>query len=350
MSARRTTCTILYNLVGEDEFERLRAVDPATLPFRPVYPIHVKTAREEYEAIASALRSEGFAVELYNIQDNLARLERFLLCDVPDAVFNLVEIFDGDARLEAAVTGYLDLCGVPYTGSGPFALALCQRKALTKHILLQQRIRTPRFKLLRTPRVAPRHGLRYPLIVKPAREDASLGVEADSVVYDFAGLRERAAVLYERFRQPILMEEFIAGRELHVAVLGNDPPVVLPLLEYDFSELPEDHPPIITYAVKWNPLDLSYHKVHALCPADLDPRIADDVRRLALRAYAATYCRDYARIDVRVSEDGRPYVLEVNPNPDLTEGVSFMDSAEKAGLTFSQTLRRIVELALARRI
>jgi D-alanine-D-alanine ligase len=348
MSAQKTSCIVLYNLVGEDEFERLRAVDPATLPFKPVYPIHVKTAREEYEAIVGALRSEGFDADLLNIGDDLAKLQRFLLRDAPHAIFNLVEIFDGDPRLEAGITGFLDLCGIPYTGSGPFTLSLCQRKALAKHFLLQHRIRTPRFKLLRTPKLTARHGLRYPIILKPAQEDASLGVEADSVVHDPEQLPQRVSSLYEKFKQPILIEEFIEGRELHVSVIGNNPPTALPVLEYDFSALPEEHPAIITYAMKWNPLELTYHKVHSHCPAKLPPATAEEVTRLALRAYSATYCRDYARIDMRVSKDGKPYVLEVNPNPDLTEGVSFMESAERAGLSFSQTLRRILEFALAR--
>ena len=115
MTAKETSCTILYNLVGEDEFERLRQVDPATLPFEPEYPIHVKTAVEEYAEIADALKGEGFKVELCNLEDNLARVQQFLFCEAPDVIFNLVELFDGDPLLEAAVTGVFELCGIPYT-------------------------------------------------------------------------------------------------------------------------------------------------------------------------------------------------------------------------------------------
>jgi len=349
MGAKKTSCTILYNLVGEDEFEHLRRVDPSTLPFEPEYPIDVKTAVEEYAEIAKALKDEGFKVELCNLEDNLARVQQFFSCEAPDVIFNLVELFGGDPGLESAVTGVFDLCGIPYTGATPFTLALCQRKVLTKHILRSRRIATPKFKLLRSSAIPKRHDLRYPIMVKPASEDASLGVEAASVVYDFTQLSARVSEVYERFEQPVLIEEFIEGREFHVSVFGNRPPAVLPILEYDFSALPENHPPIITYDVKWNPLTLAYHSVHSRCPAELTRKVEGDIKSAALQAYAATYCRDYARVDVRLSKEGRPYVLEVNPNPDLTEGVSFMESAEKAGLSFSQTLKQIVEFALARR-
>jgi D-alanine-D-alanine ligase len=186
------------------------------------------------------------------------------------------------------------------------------------------------------------------LIVKPSREDASAGVEQESVVWDFAQLVDRVNLMFEKFSPPLLIEEFIEGKELHISILGNNPPEVLPMIEFDFSELPADHPTIITYEMKWNPLSLAYHQVHSVCPAQLSKRVQKRVERLALRAYLATSCRDYARVDMRLSKTNKPYVLEVNPNPDLTESVSYMESAEAAKLSFSKTLRRIVELALDR--
>ncbi len=339
---------VVYNNTGEDHYEKLRQVDPSTLGFTPVYRVHVATVLEEYRAIVQALEREGYAASLLNIEDDILRLEHLLFEKSPDVIFNLVEMFHGDCRLEAAIAGLLDLSEIPYTGSGPFALDLCQQKAITKQVLQRVGISTPGYKLLSTPRVRREHGLRYPLIVKPAREDASVGVEPASVVHDYEQLAERVRVVSENFKPPILVEEFIPGKELHVAILGNDPPLVLPIIEFDFSSLPEDHPPIITYSVKWDPLDLAYHKVHTICPARLEPHIEAKVKDQALRAYLATSCRDYARIDVRLDEVGTPYILEVNPNPDLTESVSFMQSAERSGLSFSQALAFIVELARAR--
>jgi len=348
MPRKKKSVAVLYNHVGKDEYEELRKVDPATLDFTPEYPIHVATVKEEYRAIVSALESEGFRARAVNIRDDIARLQSVLRRNAPNAIFNLVEFFHDEARMEAAVAAMFDLHRIPFTGSPHFALALCRRKGLTKQVLLQNGVATPLFKVLKVSKVPRRHGLRYPLIVKPSREDASAGVEQESVVWDFSQLSERVNQMFEAFKPPILIEEFIEGKELHVSVLGNDPPVVLPILEFDFSALPEDHPTIITYEMKWNPLSLAYHKVHSVCPAQLSKRVEKRVQKHALQAYMATSCRDYARIDMRLSKTNKPYVLEVNPNPDLTESVSFMESAEAAGISFSQTLRKIVEFALER--
>ncbi|MEP0821407.1 MAG: ATP-grasp domain-containing protein [Ignavibacterium sp.] len=338
---------LVFNHVGEDEYEKLKEVDPNSLGFKPEYDIHVATVLEEYQEIQKALESAGYKVSLLNMDDDLDRLLA-LLKNPPDVVFNLVEYFREDPKLEHMVAGLYELFRVPYTGAPPFALALCQRKGLTKQLLMKNGVLTPRFHLLFKPHLKTRHGLRYPLIVKPAREDASMGVESSSVVYNLDQLMNRIEHAFHEFSPPILVEEFIMGRELHVAVLGNDPPEVLPILEYDFSELPEEVPPMITYAAKWDPLKEEFHRVHTICPARLPKRVEEKIRERALQAYAVTNCRDYARIDMRLSTDNKVYVLEVNPNPDLTEGVSFMESAEKAGLSFKETLKRIVEMARAR--
>jgi len=164
------------------------------------------------------------------------------------------------------------------------------------------------------------HGLHYPLIVKPSRQDGSTGVDVHSVVHDYAQLLRRLDRVFAEFSAPVLVEEFIEGKELHVAVLGNNPPIVLPIVEFNFLELPAEHPALITYDIKWNPLSPAYHKVHSFCPANIDPKVEKLVKEQALRAFIATCCRDYARVDIRLGRDGVPYILEVNPNPDLTEG------------------------------
>ncbi|MBZ5495517.1 MAG: D-alanine--D-alanine ligase [Acidobacteriia bacterium] len=347
--SKQASVAVIYNNTGVDHYEQLRDIDPSTLDFTPVYPLQVATVQEEYHAIVNALKTEGYHVTLLNIEDDLTRLQRLFAHTSPDVIFNLVEMFHSDPQLESAIAALFDLYQIPYTGSAPFALDLCQRKSITKQVLMKQGIATPGYRLLRTPKVPRAHGLLYPLIVKPAQEDASLGVEAGSVVYDYGQLVSRVNLVFESFDPPVLIEEFIPGKELHVAILGNDRPQVLPIIEFDFSDLPEDHPAIITYDVKWNPLDQAYHKVHAICPAQLSKKVEQTVREQALQAYQATFCRDYARIDMRLTESDTPCVLEVNPNPDLTESVSFMESAERAGMSFSQTLGKIVGFALARR-
>jgi D-alanine-D-alanine ligase len=347
MSETQTSVLVLYNHVGEDEYKHLRTVDPKTLGFEPVYPLAVATAAEEYRAIVKALRSEGFRVRAANVREDLGRLERLLRRDRPDVVFNLIEFFHESAELEAAVAGLFELHRIPYTGAPPFSLALCQRKGLAKQVLLANGVPTPRFRALHEPRIPRRHGLHYPVIVKPAREDASVGVDEKAVVHDYAELTQRLEHIFAEFRPPILVEEFIEGRELHVGILGNDPPEVLPAVEFDFSDLPEDYPRIISYQAKWDPLDEIYHRVHTICPAKVAKRVWKKVEVVSLRAYRVCGCRDYARLDIRLAGT-HPYVLEVNPNPDLTEGVSFMESAEAAGYPFATALRRIIEMALAR--
>jgi D-alanine-D-alanine ligase len=347
---RKTSVVVLYNHIGEDVYERLKHVDPTDLDFKPEYPIHVSTVKEEYEEIVRALRRAGYRARSVNLQNNLKNLERLLRRSRPDVIFNLVEFFHDDAELETAVAAVFDLYQIPYTGSSPFALGLCLRKGLTKRVLEDHRVPTPRFKILYEPEIPKRLGLHYPVIVKPAWADASAGVNKDSVIRDPADsqiLAERVRHVYDEYGA-VLIEEFIEGRELHVSVWGNDDPEVLPPVEFDFSKLPPGYPPIISYAMKWNPLAEVYHRVDTICPAQLDKKVLRRVEDVAIRAYEATECLDYARLDIRL-KNNKPYVLEVNPNPDLTEGVSFMDSAEQAGYTFPQALSRIAEFALERR-
>lgn len=348
MGQGKKTVLVLYNHVEKDEYEAMRTIDPASLDFTPTYTIHVATVQEEYDAVVQALNSEGFAASCANLQDSISTLERLITHDRPDVVFNLVEVFHGDLQREGAVAGFYELHRVRYTGASTFCLALCRRKGLTKSLLMQHGLATPKFLTLEKPVIKRKHGLKYPLIIKPSWQDGSAGVDASSVVHDYAQLQKQLENVFERFQMPILVEEFIEGKELHVSILGNDPPIVLPVIEYDFSQLVDDHPPVITYDIKWNPLALPYHRVHSLCPARIDRKTKRRVMEAALHAYTATSCRDYARVDLRMGSDGFPYILEVNPNPDLTEGVSFMESAEKAGLSFPETLRRIVMFAMER--
>jgi D-alanine-D-alanine ligase len=342
------TVSVIFNHVGPDEYVEMKKVDPATLDFVPEYPIDVATVMEEYEAIRAALVESGCEAELFNIEDDIDRLIAYLRQRRPDVVFNLVEHVRDESGLEVAVAGLYELLQVPYTGAAPLALGLCQRKGTTKQLLLANGVRTPRFHQLNGPTLRRRHGLHFPMIVKPAREDASVGVEADSVVYEPEKLHERIAHCFQEFGAPILVEEFIEGRELHIAILGNSPPVALPILEYEFGDLPPHLPRIISYTGKWDPLQEEYHRVHTTCPAKLSRAVARRVKEAALAAYQLTHCRDYARIDARLGKDRRVYILEVNPNPDLTEDVSYMESAAAAGMSFAQTLRAIVDMALAR--
>jgi D-alanine-D-alanine ligase len=224
---------------------------------------------------------------------------------------------------------------------------MCQSKGFTKHLMRSAGISTPRYRLLLGPELRMRPGLRYPVIVKPAREDASLGVDDGSVVRRHRDALERAKKLFGEFRQPILVEEYIEGRELHVAILGNRRPRVLPILEYDFARLPEGKAHIMTHEAKWRPN--KRRGPRQVCPAPLEPDVARRVQEAALAVYELTGCRDYARMDTRLAPDGHIYVIEANPNPDLSEGDAYLLCAAVGGLSFSDVIGRIVSFALQRR-
>lgn len=210
-------------------------------------------------------------------------------------------------------------------------------------------IRTPRYSFIKSLNKPFRLNLKYPLIVKPALEDASAGIEEESVVYNLEALKKRVKYVLEYFAQPALVEEFIVGRELNVAVFGDTELEVLPISEIDFSRLPENFHPIVSFQAKWDPYHVAYHKTIPKCPAPLSKKIQKEAEEIALKAVKAVGCRDYARVDMRLSSDKKLYVLEVNPNPDLQEDAGFMRSAKAAGYSYSLTLKMIVDFAYMRK-
>jgi len=351
-SSKRTSVAVIYNFPGEDEYEALRKKVQNGDVISPTGDIKdlegIATVQEEIDALVKALQKEGFDARAVNIEDDFDRLLKSLTSPRPDAVFNLVEFFNNNPLQEDRVAALYDLLGIPYTGAPPMTLAICQRKGLTKQVLKAFRIPTPRYKLVKQKAVPKLTGLRYPLIVKPAWEDSSAGVTDQAVVEDRAQLEKRVRMILAEYRQPVLVEEFIDGRELGVSVMGNKNPRVLPIEEMDFSDLPPDRRGIITFESKWNPLNEVFHMGKLVCPAKLPRSIQQRVKKVALHTYQVMGCRDYARVDMRLDKNDNLFVLEVNPNPDLTEGVAFMASAAAAGISFSEGLRMIVEEALKR--
>lgn len=318
------------------------------LDFKPYFDLEKRELKEEIFDIVETLRKEGVEAYGYNLQGRFENLIELLRTRRPDAVFNLVESFHDSPLQEMMAAGICEMHGTPYTGSPPLTLGICQRKGLSKQILLTDGIRTPRFKLVSESISSLRHGLHYPLMVKPAREDGSIGVENESVVFNVKKLKERLHYVLNEFHQPAILEEFIEGRELSVSILGEKDPLVLPISEVDFTQMPKSFNPIYTYQAKWEPRHEAYHRTIPICPAPLSKRIEKGVREMALRAYRIMGCRDYARVDFRLDKKNKPFVLEVNPNPHLAEGMGFMRSAEAHGFSFGETLKRIVELALTR--
>ena len=346
---------VLWNQVEEDIYERWREAGPRPLDWDPSRTApDVGTVDEEMAALLQALRDARFEVMVVNVEDDLSKLMSSIRLYRPEAIFNLVEYFNDDQVQEAWVAGLYELMGVPYTGNRPFTLATCQNKFRTKLLLEAADLPTSPYFLARSADIDKDHGLEYPVIVKPAFEDASGGIEHKSVCQNFEELAARVAHVLGEYETPALVEEYIEGREIHAAILGNNPPEVLPLFEMEFDEVElegdEDwRPQIISYRAKWDPHSRDFYTMDAVVPPeDLDPEIAEEIREIAIEAFKRVGGRDYARIDMRIDEDGQPYILEVNPNPDLVDGAAYMMCAAASGRSYADTLGAIADLAIAR--
>lgn len=304
---------------------------------------------EEKEDIAKALSALGYRTSIFNVDGDISRLVNFLKDEQPDVVFNLCESVGNESIHEMHVAGIYELMKIPYTGSGPLTLGMCLDKVTLKQILCYHGLPTPRFQLFKSPvRMNLTDNLEFPLIVKPSHEDASVGIEQASVVYSMNELRKRVRWVIERFDEPALVEEYIDGRELNVAVLGTRKPKVLPISEIDMSTLPKHYPRIITYNAKWLKGTEEYENTKGVCPALLTPELETNIKEMVLRLYQIMGCRDYARVDIRLSKDYQPYILELNPNPDISDEAGFARSARVGGYKFEEFIHEIVESALER--
>jgi len=276
----------------------------------------------------------------------------------PDALFNLVESYQGDALLEPAVGGLLELSGIPFTGGRSLACALCLRKPLAKALLGAAGVMVAPDVVVE-PEVAKDDAaldaalaplvatISFPWIVKPAREDASHGIDAGSVVEDLAAARARVRLVVERWRQPALVEAFVEGRELNVALVGpRDAPVVLPLREIDFSKFPPGRPPLVTYESKWVEGSGDWNGTNVI-DAALPDDVADHVRDVALRAWKALSLSGYGRVDLRLAAGRHPIVFEANPNPDLSPDAGFALAWARTGGSYDDLIARLLSLAHA---
>jgi D-alanine-D-alanine ligase len=325
-----------------------RRKTPLAAPQAPVDLSEVGVL-QEMEDIRSALSTLGYAPTIFNVNGEAFRLIDYLRSERPDLIFNLVESVENDAVQEMNVAGLYDLLKIPYTGAGPLGLGTALQKSRVKEILASHGIRTPRHQEFQpSMRVVLSEGLQFPLIVKPAHEDGSAGVHNASVVSSMSELRKRVRFIFEEFEQPALVEQYIEGRELNVAVLGWRPPVVLPISEIDFSGMGEGMHHIVSYEAKWLQGTVAYDGTRGVCPAQVTPAQEAEMKETALRCFQLVGCRDYARVDFRMRADGEIYVLEVNPNPDISDDAGFARSARAYGLTFSETVGKIVESALER--
>jgi len=299
------------------------------------------------QCIAEGLRSTGHDVTVAPVCDETDVGLAAASAD-PDnvLVFNLCENLGGRAEDEPKVPELLEQIGFHYTGSPAPTLATCLNKAYTKASLAQRQVPTAPYQVFYhadEPIAVP-----LPAIVKPQAQDASIGIDRSSVVHDEYALRQRVEYILETYRQPALVEAFIVGREFNVGVWGNGVAHTLPLAEIDFSAWPDPYSQIVHFDAKWDEGCAEFQTMNVLCPAPVGQDLAERIRQVALAAYKAMGCRDYARVDLRV-KDNVPYVLEVNPNPCLASDGGFANAARVAGFDYAHMAHQIAAWAWWRR-
>jgi D-alanine-D-alanine ligase len=330
----------LYDRVLVDEDEESAATDKAPVT-------RTLDKKEVEEEVAEALVKLGHEPVMHEIDGTtksllaLARLE----CDL---IFNLCESFGDDDTADFKITAFMDLLKKNYTGSGTHGLMLAQDKATAKKIFAFHGITTPLFSKSQRGRLDFSHDLDFPVIVKPAREDGSIGIEFSAVVSSIKELMERMDWLHQHFDSPVLIEEYIEGREMYVAVIGNENPEALPVIELDLSKLPEGTPRIAGAEVKWGKGTKAYKDTKSAVATDLPEETVQTLHKAAVAAYKALELRDYGRIDMRLKDDGSVHVIEANPNPWLSSRAEFAMAARKSGRTYTELIGEIVDLAMAR--
>ena len=347
MKEKKIKVLVLYNEAHPEYYHKTEEPTP-DLDFKTYFEIEELTPMEEFEIMAKRLKKLGFDAYTLNLKDDIHLFLNEIEKNRLDVIFNFVEIYKDRPRLEMNMVGLYELLGVAYTGAPALTLANCQNKFLTKKLLNYHGINTAKFNLYSEMPDQLKLQSKFPVIVKPAYEDASVGIENESIVNSAEALKNRLEYVFKYFKQPALVEEFVEGREFNVSVVGDLRPKVLPISEIDFSKMPDHLHNIVSYQAKWDPHHESYHKTIPICPAKIPMRLEKKLKETALKAFKVMGTRDYARVDMRVNSDEEVFVLEVNPNPDLTEGAGFMRSASYGGLSYGMALKKIVMLAYER--
>ena len=335
VSARGARVTVLYTSVFE-------AIQNVKEEIREDMDLAVSA-----KAVAEALRTGGYDASLLAFGKDPGELVAALRASGADIVFNMSECPQLSPEKELHACALLELLRLPYTGNGPLTLGICNSKTLTKQLLTANGIPTPRSRLCASePEEEP--GLSYPLVVKPANEDGSAGITEDSFVQDLAGLRRQVRWLKEGFRQDALVEEFVGGREFNVGVLGNgtavDPHRSLPPAELVYRN-PRWR--LCTYESKWDSTHPSFAEISPVCPAQAPPELLSRLTEITLQCARVFRLAGYARVDFRTNEAGGLFVLEVNPNPDISPDAGMARAARAAGLSYADLVLEILRLGQA---
>lgn len=332
MNMRSTLAGVLYN---------------AFVPSlgRPKEALSERALETAARQAGAALAADGYRVRLIPVRERIEEIVAPIRRLHPAVIVNLCEGFRGHSAYEAQVAGLLELLDVPFTGNSSHALFQCHDKFRTNAILRACGLPTPPSRLVEDARQLPAT-IRFPLIVKPNCEDASIGIYPHSVVRTRVALRKQVARVLAAYGQPALVESFIDGREINAAIVDQPEPCVLPLSEILFQHYPAGLPHIVGYDAKWQTAHPTYRGTVPVCPAPVAPALAQRIKRLALQAYRVLKLRGYARVDFRLDARARPYILDVNPNPDTSREAGLARSLAAAGIAYEDFWRSQVLLAL----
>ncbi|MCF7908868.1 MAG: ATP-grasp domain-containing protein [Candidatus Omnitrophica bacterium] len=303
------------------------------------------TERSTYEVLTKA----GHEVRILGLYNNINILLEEIAEIKPDIIFNMAEVFNQKSYLDKNVAGVLEMLDIPYTGASLTTLAICGDKALCKKILSFHRIKVPQFyTFYRHRRIWLPKRLRLPLIVKPLSEEASRGISQASIVDNEEAMIERVKFIHDSMKNDAIVEEYIEGRELYVSAIGDKRIKILPMREMKFGSLGEDEPRIATYKAKW---DYKYRKkweIKNMFAGRLPNGSTEKINEVCKRAFRALNLECYARFDIRLTNDSKIYILEVNANPSLDPDDELAQSAEKGGLTYDKLIQKILILGLKR--
>ncbi|HEX4639708.1 MAG TPA: ATP-grasp domain-containing protein [Chthoniobacterales bacterium] len=308
----------------------------------------LKTEDWQTEAnVMAALTELGYTAEHLAIYDDVDLVRQKMESFQPDVLFNLVEQFKNNPGFDQNIVSLLEMQGVPFTGCGSTGLTLCKHKGISKKILGHHGILTPNFMVIpRGQRIGGPRKLKFPILVKPVKEEASYGISRNSFVQNDEQFRERVAFVHEKYKSDAIAEEYIDGRELYVSIMGNTRLTVFPIRELVFKEVPPNEPRIATYRAKW---DEKYRKRWGLegqFAEDLDPALVKEIERTCKDIYRLLTIDGYARIDLRLSSEHKLYFIEANPNPHLAVDEDFAEAAGKAGLKYPQLIEAILRLGM----
>ena len=308
-------------------------------------PKEVAPFKTEWDVI-STLKKVGHDVFPVGVYNNLGVIGNALLEHKPHVAFNLLEEFHGYPLYDQHVVSYLELMKQAYTGCNPRGLTICRDKALSKMVLAYHRIQVPAFAVYQMNRVVKRSKrLKFPLLVKSISEEGSVGIARASIVNDDAKLAERVDFIHRQTKTHAIAEQYIAGREIYVGVIGNQRLQCYTPWELVIEKLPEGAPNIATSKLKWDPA--YQEKVGVVTrAAELDKKMRDKLVRLSKKIYRTLFLSGYARLDYRVSDDGEIYLLEANPNPQIAQAEDFADSAQHCGVDYESLLQKIIAVGL----